>query len=69
VKTEVREVVENITKNLHVEISVEYTNGTPGDQFGIFGSPIFAHSLLEWQSKVSFEIGMKKMIKWAKKQF
>ena len=65
-KTKVKEVVENICNNISDNIEVNYIEGTPGDQFGIYGSAEYASKIIDWKSKVNFQEGMKAMISWAK---
>ncbi len=65
-KTKVNEVVDIISKNISEDIKVKYIEGTPGDQFGIFGCSDYAKKILRWKSKVNFNDGMKEMITWAK---
>ena len=67
-KTKVKEVVGNITNNISDNIEVDYIEGTPGDQFGIYGCSDYANKIIDWKSKVSFKDGMKEMISWAKKE-
>lgn len=64
-KTKVLEVLECINNNLSDNISINYISGTPGDQFGIYGSSDYALELFGWKSKINFEDGMRKMISWA----
>ncbi|MCH8567426.1 MAG: NAD-dependent epimerase/dehydratase family protein [Balneolales bacterium] len=65
VKTKVSEVVESIISELGQNITVQYEGSTPGDQFGIYGSPEAAVNKTNWLPKVSFNEGMKNMISWA----
>ena len=67
-KTKVLEVLESIKNNLSDNISINYILGTPGDQFGIYGSSDYALELFGWKSKMNFEDGMRKMISWAKRE-
>ena len=64
-KTTVEEVVETICDELPYPITVEYTGGTPGDQFGIYGSAKKIQEQLGWEAKINFQDGMRKMIGWA----
>lgn len=66
VPTTVETVVNTIRKNLPYEVTVEYSGGTPGDQFGIYGDNAKISSQLGWKPSVQFDEGMKKMIDWAK---
>lgn len=65
-KTTVKEVVECIDNNVFGDIAINYSKGTPGDQFGIFGSTDYATELLDWKSEVNFADGMKEMVRWAR---
>jgi UDP-glucose 4-epimerase len=68
-KVHVEEVVEQINKNLEKSVPVAFEGITPGDQFGIVGDNKKLMSYLDWQPRVDFESGMKRMVEWAKKQF
>ena len=63
----VETIIETIRKALPYEVTVEYTSGTPGDQFGIYGSNEKIRRDLGWTPKIDFQTGMKKMIEWAQK--
>lgn len=63
--TTVEQVVSEITKHLPYEVSVEYSGGTPGDQFGIYGNNKKISTVLNWMPKISFELGIEKMVSWA----
>lgn len=65
IPTTVEKVVDTIKENLAFDVSVEYSGGTPGDQFGIYGDNKKAMELLSWKPEVDFETGIKKMTKWA----
>ena len=61
----VERVVNTICEHLPYDVTVEYTEGTPGDQFGIYGNYNKAEQMLGWKPSVPFEEGMRKMIDWA----
>ena len=63
-KTQVKQLIHLITKNIAKEFEVEYSNSTPGDQFGIYGDNAKALELLDWEPTVSFEEGLKKTINY-----
>lgn len=48
--------------------TVEYADGTPGDQFGIYGDNAKARTLLKWTPTISFEEGMRDFIEKAIKE-
>lgn len=62
------EMIEAIKNNLDGEILIKEIEGTPGDQFGIFGSHYRLMNDLSWQPKVQHKEGILKMIEWAKRQ-
>lgn len=66
IPTTVEEVINVIKKHLPYDVSVEYVDGTPGDQFGIYGENKKLRELLGWQPTVKFEEGMTKMVAWAR---
>ena len=61
----VEQVIKTITSRLPGPINVTYTDGTPGDQFGIYGNNSKAKDSIDWEPHWMFEDGMDKMIKWA----
>ena len=63
--TTVEQVVATIQSCLPYEVSVEYTDGTPGDQFGIFGDYSKITKELGWIPSVDFCAGMHTMVRWA----
>ena len=50
------------------EINVTEVEGTPGDQFGIFGSSYKLQKEYNWQPKTKHVLGITKMVKWAQRQ-
>lgn len=64
-KTTVEELVEAIRSQLPFEVTVTYEGSTPGDQFGIYCSYDLIKKRLNWEPKVSLEIGIKLMVEWA----
>lgn len=65
--TTVETVVKTICDFLPYEVQVKYTEGTPGDQFGIFGDNEKIQRVMGWKPKVEFIDGMKRMVEWALK--
>lgn len=63
--TTVETVVKTICDFLPYEVQVAYTEGTPGDQFGIFGDNEKIQRVMGWKPKVEFMDGMKRMVEWA----
>lgn len=61
----VEDVINTIISSVPFEVAVEYVEGTPGDQFGIFGCNEKTVKKLDWCPKTTFEDGMRKMIEWA----
>lgn len=64
--TTVETVVNTIIHELQEQIEVEYTRGTQGDQFGIYGNNRRILEVLGWEPQVPFDKGIRKMIRWAK---
>jgi UDP-glucose 4-epimerase len=62
----VHELLDNIKNQMDSDIEIEIYDGTPGDQFGIFGSNWLAKTELKWEPKTNFNEGMQLMIDWAK---
>ena len=65
VATSVEKVVETIKNALPYFVSVEYSGGTLGDQFGIYGDNSKIENTLGWKPVWDFETGMSKMVEWA----
>lgn len=63
----VESIIVKIQESLPYDVTVEYVNGTPGDQHGIYGDNTKIIKELGWNPKYSFDEGMDKMIKWATK--
>lgn len=65
IRTTVGESISEILRNLPFKVSVEFSEPTLGDQFGIYGDFTKINNELNWKPKVGFEIGIKKMVDWA----
>ncbi len=66
VKHTVEQVIYHICSHLPYEIKVNYVDGTPGDQKGVYGNNNKLCNNLNWNPNYNFDIGIKKMIEWAK---
>ncbi|MBO6254866.1 MAG: NAD-dependent epimerase/dehydratase family protein [Bacteroidaceae bacterium] len=64
-KVYVRELIEYIENHLPFEVTHEYVGETPGDQMGIYGDNAKLKRDLDWDTTITFEEGMDKMIEWA----
>jgi UDP-glucose 4-epimerase len=65
-KTTVESILNIIKESLPFDIKVEFVDGTPGDQFGIYGDYSKIKKELDWEPKTDFATGMSKMIDWAR---
>lgn len=65
VPTTVETVVKIIQETLPYDITVEYSDSTPGDQFGIYGDNKKINIALGWEPTYDFKTGMRLMIDWA----
>ncbi|MCR5688346.1 MAG: GDP-mannose 4,6-dehydratase [Lachnospiraceae bacterium] len=65
--TTVEQIINIIKENLPYDVEVQYSEGTPGDQFGIYGNYDKISKALGWKPQIGFETGMKRMIEWAVK--
>lgn len=63
--TKVEDVVANIINNVPYEVSIKYEDGTPGDQFGIYGNGEKIAEDIGWKPQINFNDGMNIMVKWA----
>lgn len=63
--TRVEELIKLICNELPYEVKVDYVDGTPGDQFGIFGSSALIERELGWEPTINLEEGIKNMTEWA----
>lgn len=59
------EYIIEVIKSYISGVKVEYCEGTPGDQFGIYGDNNKANKILNWEPIVTFEEGMDRFIKFA----
>ena len=57
-------MIDKIVAYIPYEISVEYSNSTPGDQFGTYGDATKIERDLGWKYRINLDDGLKKMIKW-----
>lgn len=64
-RTSVEQVIEAIIARLSGQIRVTYTDGTPGDQFGIYGNNSKAKSIIQWEPRWQFDDGIAAMVDWA----
>ncbi len=62
----VKKLIDVISENFTNKPKINLKDGTPGDQFGIYGSALLAKKLLNWKGSIKFKDGMKKMIDWAR---
>lgn len=62
----VHQLLDAIKASMDNKVEVSIIEGTPGDQFGIFGSNWLAKTTLGWEPQTNFEEGMQHMISWAK---
>ena len=67
-KVYVRELIKYIENHLPFEVTHEYVGETPGDQMGIYGDNAKLKQDLDWDTTITFEEGMDKMIDWALKE-
>ena len=63
--TLVKDIIKLIVDNVNFDLTYEYVDGTPGDQFVIYGNNVKIKKDLGWFPTCTFEDGMKKMIEWA----
>ena len=68
IPTYVYQLLDTIKLCLENKIEIAVIEGTPGDQFGIFGSNWYAKTTLGWEPKTAFDEGMKAMIAYAKSE-
>jgi len=66
VKTAVSDVIDLLREFMPDIQSVDYVEGTPGDQYGIFGDWGAALSGIGWRPATDFRCGLWKMIEWAR---
>ncbi len=65
-KITVQNILDLITDESEDEVKIEVAEGTPGDQFGIYGSADKLEAAVDFQLNKDFSAGFKNMIKWAK---
>ena len=64
IRTTISDLLDKIIAYLPYEVSVEYSDSTPGDQFGIYGDATKIEKELGWKYQTDLDDGLKKMIKW-----
>ena len=61
--TKVKNLISLLESSSSFKIKHQYTDSTPGDQFGIYGSYSAFQRDFEWLPKVSFDDGIKDLVK------
>jgi len=61
-------LVDKIINYLPYEVSVEYSDSTPGDQFGIYGDTTKIEKELGWKYQTDLDEGLKLMVNWNKER-
>lgn len=64
VRTTVRELLDNIEKELPFNIEIKFAEPTPGDQFGIFSNISKAKNEIKWYPNTGLKEGLSSMVKW-----
>lgn len=64
-KTTVENVIKEIKRNMPFPVTETYTDGTPGDQMGVYGDNSKIRTELKWNPEYTFKNGIEKMVKWA----
>lgn len=67
-KTEVTKLIKLLAKHLSFGFTVEYSDSTPGDQFGIFGDNSKIKKELFWTPRTNLDEGIENMVEWAKRK-
>ncbi len=65
-KTKVRNLIEILNKELGTKIKSIISKGTPGDQFGIYGTVKKANYKINWKPKINLSTGIKNFIRYIK---
>ena len=64
VRTTVHDLVQKILAYLPYEVTIKYSDPTPGDQFGIYGDSSKIQKEMGWTHQTNLDDGLKKMIEW-----
>jgi len=67
-KTTVKEILKLIKKFSGIDKKIVVTNGTKGDQFGIYADISKLKSIYQ-KELTSFEVGLEKMVKWVESEY
>jgi UDP-glucose 4-epimerase len=65
-KTTVHDLILLLTIKLDIDFPVKYVDGTPGDQYGIYGDYSLINTKLNWSPKTNLEAGIEETIEWLK---
>jgi UDP-glucose 4-epimerase len=68
IRTTVAELLEKIVSNLTFDIEVEFTEPTPGDQFGVYADVSLADTVLDLRHTYNLDEGLKSMVNWSKER-
>ena len=64
-KTRVRKLLSKLCEILCFEGLIEYSDGTPGDQHGIYADISRIKNDIEWEPRVNLDQGLSLMARWA----
>lgn len=64
IRTTISDLLYKITTCLPFEVVVEYSDSTPGDQFGIYGDATKIKKELGWKYQTELDDGLNNMINW-----
>jgi len=64
-KITVSGLINKLITFLPYKISIEYIEGTPGDQFGIFADIGLVEKEIGWRPKINLDQGLNQMVQWA----
>lgn len=64
IRTTISDLLYKITTCLPFEVVVEYSDSTPGDQFGIYGDATKIKKELGWKYQTELDEGLNNMINW-----
>ncbi len=68
-RTKVHDLIESLLRAFgqeHEAYPIQYADGTPGDQFGIYADVSRLQRDLGWQPRVALDEGLRRMVQWAR---
>lgn len=65
IKTTIATLLSKLREQLPFSVDIEFSNNTPGDQFGVYGDVTSMENTIAYTPEHDLDQGLKKMVAWA----